>query len=260
MSSVSTSLKLKRKRRREKQKARRGLGNPTNTRSPSEQAQQTQKQTKFRVTAEDRVKESSQAKRRRQQKQQFSGHHDGSLSTATTSTRTTKATATDYASTTTLSPSCCSKKQGEGKAKPEQTLASRISRPTKRKPKRFLHGNYDRYYGYRHRGKSNGLTEGPPELADPRLDLLLTLPFHDKLFRHKAVLDIGCNTGRLTLQVALTMGRLYLPLMFTMYVSNAIPWLFSLFFFLIISISIFASPIHFNASLPEHRARFYHGH
>ncbi|KAM4036972.1 7SK snRNA methylphosphate capping enzyme isoform 1-T3 [Anomaloglossus baeobatrachus] len=60
---------------------------------------------------------------------------------------------------------------------------------TKGKDKnRFQYGNYCRYYGYRN----------PSHSDDPRLRAL-----RPEWFRGKAVLDIGCNVGHLTLSVAL---------------------------------------------------------
>ncbi|XP_073507176.1 7SK snRNA methylphosphate capping enzyme [Phyllobates terribilis] len=53
---------------------------------------------------------------------------------------------------------------------------------------RFQFGNYCRYYGYRN----------PSHSDDPRLRAL-----RPEWFRGKAVLDIGCNVGHLTLSVAL---------------------------------------------------------
>lgn len=53
---------------------------------------------------------------------------------------------------------------------------------------RFQFGNYCRYYGYRN----------PSRCDDPRLRAL-----RPEWFRGKAVLDIGCNVGHLTLSVAL---------------------------------------------------------
>ncbi|XP_053574354.1 7SK snRNA methylphosphate capping enzyme [Bombina bombina] len=56
------------------------------------------------------------------------------------------------------------------------------------KPKnRFQYGNYCRYYGYRN----------PCQSEDPRLRVL-----RPEWFKEKAVLDIGCNVGHLTLCVA----------------------------------------------------------
>lgn len=53
--------------------------------------------------------------------------------------------------------------------------------------KKFQYGNYNKYYGYR----NPGLTE------DPRMRVL-----NPEWFRGKAVLDLGCNTGHLTLSIA----------------------------------------------------------
>lgn len=53
--------------------------------------------------------------------------------------------------------------------------------------KKFQYGNYNKYYGYR----NPGLCE------DPRMRVL-----NPEWFRGKAVLDMGCNTGHLTLSIA----------------------------------------------------------
>ncbi|KAG8540030.1 hypothetical protein GDO81_019948 [Engystomops pustulosus] len=62
------------------------------------------------------------------------------------------------------------------------------SQPKGKDKKRFQFGNYCRYYGYRN----------PSRTDDPRLRAL-----RPEWFRNKAVLDIGCNVGHLTLSVAL---------------------------------------------------------
>ncbi|XP_040271286.1 7SK snRNA methylphosphate capping enzyme [Bufo bufo] len=58
---------------------------------------------------------------------------------------------------------------------------------------RFQFGNYCRYYGYRNPSRSD----------DPRLRAL-----RPDWFRNKAVLDIGCNVGHMTLNVALKLEPL----------------------------------------------------
>ncbi|KAJ8255038.1 hypothetical protein GJAV_G00200260 [Gymnothorax javanicus] len=57
----------------------------------------------------------------------------------------------------------------------------------RRKQQKFQYGNYSKYYGYR----NLGLRE------DPRLRVL-----KPEWFRGKAVLDLGCNTGHMTLAIA----------------------------------------------------------
>lgn len=52
---------------------------------------------------------------------------------------------------------------------------------------KFIHGNYNRYYGYRN----------PENETDTRLDY-----FKSEWFKDKNVLDIGCNVGHVTLQIA----------------------------------------------------------
>ncbi|XP_028393765.1 probable RNA methyltransferase Y17G7B.18 [Dendronephthya gigantea] len=61
------------------------------------------------------------------------------------------------------------------------------SKHHKKSRKTFHYGNYNRYYGYRN----------PKFLQDPRLKL-----FHQEWFEDKTVLDIGCNTGNVTLEIA----------------------------------------------------------
>ncbi|KAJ8366542.1 hypothetical protein AAFF_G00350670 [Aldrovandia affinis] len=56
-----------------------------------------------------------------------------------------------------------------------------------RQQKKFQFGNYNKYYGYRNPGGSR----------DPR-----TAALRPEWFRGKAVLDLGCNTGHLTLAIA----------------------------------------------------------
>ncbi|XP_048883282.1 7SK snRNA methylphosphate capping enzyme-like isoform X2 [Brienomyrus brachyistius] len=60
----------------------------------------------------------------------------------------------------------------------------------RRKERKFQYGNYSKYYGYR----NPGLCE------DPRMRVL-----RSEWFRGKVVLDLGCNTGHLTLSIAKNM-------------------------------------------------------
>ncbi|XP_061595644.1 7SK snRNA methylphosphate capping enzyme [Cololabis saira] len=53
--------------------------------------------------------------------------------------------------------------------------------------KKFQYGNYNKYYGYRNPGNSE----------DPRIHVL-----HPEWFQGKDVLDLGCNSGHLTLYIA----------------------------------------------------------
>ncbi|XP_067647685.1 probable RNA methyltransferase CG1239 [Eurosta solidaginis] len=55
---------------------------------------------------------------------------------------------------------------------------------------KFIYGNYNQYYGYRNKGH---------ECEDIRLEMFTT---HTKLFQDKEVLDIGCNSGLITMEVA----------------------------------------------------------
>ncbi|XP_014241803.1 probable RNA methyltransferase bin3 [Cimex lectularius] len=59
----------------------------------------------------------------------------------------------------------------------------------KEKNKRFQYGNYNRYYGYRNPGQE----------VDPRLKLFAKM---NNVFEGKDVLDIGCNTGHVTISLA----------------------------------------------------------
>ncbi|XP_023659372.1 7SK snRNA methylphosphate capping enzyme [Paramormyrops kingsleyae] len=56
-----------------------------------------------------------------------------------------------------------------------------------RQQQKFQYGNYNKYYGYRNPGWSE----------DPRMCVL-----QPEWFQGKAVLDLGCNTGHLTLAIA----------------------------------------------------------
>ncbi|XP_031564804.1 probable RNA methyltransferase At5g51130 [Actinia tenebrosa] len=57
----------------------------------------------------------------------------------------------------------------------------------KKSPKLFIYGNYNRYYNYRN----------PQSSVDPR-----TKCFRKEWFYNKDVLDIGCNVGNITFEVA----------------------------------------------------------
>ncbi|XP_076867657.1 7SK snRNA methylphosphate capping enzyme [Brachyhypopomus gauderio] len=59
--------------------------------------------------------------------------------------------------------------------------------PQQQQQQKFQYGNYNKYYGYRNPGFSE----------DPRLHVL-----QPEWFQGKAVLDLGCNTGHLTLSIA----------------------------------------------------------
>ena len=60
----------------------------------------------------------------------------------------------------------------------------------------FIYGNYPSYYGYRNRGRpSTGL--------DPRLCAVLRRTCAD-LFSGKRIVDIGCNSGLVTLQIGMS--------------------------------------------------------
>ncbi|XP_050411228.1 probable RNA methyltransferase Y17G7B.18 isoform X2 [Patella vulgata] len=71
--------------------------------------------------------------------------------------------------------------------KPSDFIKPRI-RKEKHKPK-FIHGNYNRYYGYRNK----------PESGEEDIRLL---SFKREWFNAKDVLDIGCNVGHVTMTIA----------------------------------------------------------
>ena len=75
------------------------------------------------------------------------------------------------------------------KPKTETTNAQKPGQGTSKRKhqKAFVYGNYNHYYGYRN----------PKVPNDPRLKL-----FHREWFQDKTVLDIGCNIGNITLEVA----------------------------------------------------------
>ncbi|TMW53835.1 hypothetical protein DOY81_001120 [Sarcophaga bullata] len=67
-----------------------------------------------------------------------------------------------------------------------------LLKPTKRNASRekFIYGNYSQYYGYRN---------GDKDFHDIRLDVFAQ---NKEIFRDKQVLDIGCNSGFITMEVA----------------------------------------------------------
>ncbi|KAL1498877.1 hypothetical protein AB1Y20_013401 [Prymnesium parvum] len=70
--------------------------------------------------------------------------------------------------------------------------------PPPRTPRaKFVYGNYKAYYGYRYARAADGSPRGP----EPRVRAL-----REELFRGKDCLDVGCNAGRLTVDVALRYG------------------------------------------------------
>jgi len=72
----------------------------------------------------------------------------------------------------------------------EKKVPVKLAVPQKEEPKkkenRFVHGNYNRYYGYRN----------PGQQEDPRIKHLKA-----EWFQQKKVLDIGCNIGHMTISI-----------------------------------------------------------
>ncbi|XP_053969579.1 probable RNA methyltransferase CG1239 [Anastrepha ludens] len=62
--------------------------------------------------------------------------------------------------------------------------------PQKQAKEKFIYGNYNQYYGYRNKGR---------ECRDIRLEMFMS---RSELFQDKRVIDIGCNSGLITMEVA----------------------------------------------------------
>ena len=81
---------------------------------------------------------------------------------------------------------------------PQQPQPHAHTKKKKKRPRRkFAHGNYDRYYGYRWEKCQMAQFDPNWEKHDPRLGVMPA-----ELFRGKRCLDIGCNAGFLTIAVA----------------------------------------------------------
>uniref|UniRef100_A0A8C1U040 RNA methyltransferase n=1 Tax=Cyprinus carpio TaxID=7962 RepID=A0A8C1U040_CYPCA len=70
---------------------------------------------------------------------------------------------------------------------PNQWRSQNSNQHQQQTKKKFQYGNYNKYYGYRNPGLSE----------DPRIRVM-----NPEWFRGKEVLDLGCNTGHLTLTIA----------------------------------------------------------
>ncbi|KAL7837935.1 hypothetical protein AOLI_G00263390 [Acnodon oligacanthus] len=81
------------------------------------------------------------------------------------------------------------RRQQRNQQKPNQQhqQQSKNQQQRQQQKKKFQYGNYDKYYGYRNPGSTE----------DPRLHTL-----KPEWFKGKEVLDLGCNTGRITLTIA----------------------------------------------------------
>ena len=74
------------------------------------------------------------------------------------------------------------------------TLLHAVVRPRTNEKRTFVYGNYDAYYGYRYAG---GVGVRGGGVLDPRLAAMSRHWFEDK-----DCLDIGCNTGQVTVAIA----------------------------------------------------------
>ncbi|XP_068152389.1 probable RNA methyltransferase CG1239 [Drosophila tropicalis] len=73
---------------------------------------------------------------------------------------------------------------------PKKRLQIQKQKPRQNKDQNFMYGNYKHYYGKRILDK---------DFHDIRLDVLATQP---ELFQDKQLLDIGCNSGHLSIEIA----------------------------------------------------------
>ncbi|CAB3388544.1 Hypothetical predicted protein [Cloeon dipterum] len=80
---------------------------------------------------------------------------------------------------------------GTGRRERKRKITAATIAAAKKHPSDYRYGNYDRYYFFR------DSIYGP---GDPRLTIKLLRP---KMFQGKDVLDIGCNSGELTIALAL---------------------------------------------------------
>lgn len=69
-------------------------------------------------------------------------------------------------------------------------LPSPINTEQKKVTEKFIYGNYKKYYGYRNKES---------EYRDIRLEVFAN---RSEMFENKRVLDIGCNSGLITVEVA----------------------------------------------------------
>lgn len=69
----------------------------------------------------------------------------------------------------------------------QNTRNGNQQKPNQQQQKKFQYGNYNQYYGYRN----------PGAIEDARIHV-----FKPEWFRGKEVLDLGCNTGHMTLTIA----------------------------------------------------------
>lgn len=94
-------------------------------------------------------------------------------------------------SNTAKTETCSQEKETPSKVpnSPKKRLEVSKTSPQKNKEK-FIYGNYSQYYGYRNKDK---------DFHDIRLDVFKE---HLEIFRNKQILDIGCNSGFITMEVA----------------------------------------------------------
>lgn len=85
---------------------------------------------------------------------------------------------------------CNSLPHSKPHSSPKKRIAVPTTAPSSQESKnKFIYGNYTRYYGYRN----------SKDFHDVRLDIFQV---NKELFKGKEILDIGCNSGLVTMEIA----------------------------------------------------------